>query len=218
MVEIETPGGLHWQSGWQHGYSTPLPPSQLDTYARFGVDKGFFEKVKSSSAKLHIWFALSISRVKEINHIVLPTGEFTTPDGALCSINSYEEQPNNLQCRTAGKHSLVFVTTVSEETTCPKRQDESLVPRGTIFFGSQQILGSQLGFDPVTFFSIGVLLRPEMTENFRARLCPGTPLMFRTLEEAQRTRSELTIDSIRLADYQLEDSRPNTTGIGIAAQ
>jgi hypothetical protein len=214
MVEIEAPGGLRWQSGWQHGYSNPLPPSQLDTYARFGVEKGFFEKVKSSSAKLHIWFALSIFRVKEINHIVLPTGEFTTPDGALCSINSYEEQPNNLQCRSAREHS-VYVTTVSEETTCPKRQDERVVPPGTIFLGSEQILGSQLGFDPVRFFSVGLLLPSEMTENFRARLCPGTPLMLRTLEEAQPTRSELTIDGISLADYQLKDSPPGQTMIGI---
>jgi hypothetical protein len=110
---------------------------------------------------------------------------------------------------------LVFVTTVSEETTCPKRQGERLVPSGTIFFGWQQNLGSQLGFDPVRFFSIGLLVRPEMTENFRARLCPGTPLMFRTLEEAQRARSELAIDSIRLADYLPKDSPPGQTMIGI---
>jgi hypothetical protein len=66
-----------------------------------------------------------------------------------------------------------------------------------------------------TVFSIALLLRPEMTENFRARLCPGTPLMFRTLEEAQSARSELTIDSIRLADYQLKDSPPGQTMISI---
>jgi hypothetical protein len=52
-------------------------------------------------------------------------------------------------------------------------------------------------------------------ETLFAHLCPGTPLTYRVLEEAQFTRSELTIDGIRLAEYQLlEHSRPSAvTGI-----
>jgi hypothetical protein len=59
MVEIEAPGGLHWNSGWQGYGSSPLP-DQPYTATWFGVDKGFFEKVTSSPVKLHIWFALTL--------------------------------------------------------------------------------------------------------------------------------------------------------------
>jgi len=50
-------------------------------------------------------------------------------------------------------------------------------------------------------FSQGLRTNQEL----RARLCPGTPLVFGLPEESQRTRSELTIEGIRLIDYQLKN-------------
>jgi hypothetical protein len=217
LVEIEGPAGLRWNSGG-NVYSSFQFPDQSHPDAWFVVDKGFFELVKSSSVKLHIWFALTTFRAKEVRRIVLASNEFTIPDGALCSISPEPYGSNILRCRSPLKRPFLVVTMLSEETTCPVRWAERTVPPGTIFSASQQSPGSapaEIGFDPVKLFSLKFSPRAQTMETLFAHLCPGTPLTYRVLEESQFTRSEVTIDGIRLANYQLKDSPPSQTMIGM---
>lgn len=217
LVEIEGPDGLRWNSG-ENVYSSFRFPDQSHPDAWFVVDKGFFELVKSSSVKLHIWFALTTVKAKEVRRIVLASNEFTAPGGALCSISPEPYGSNLLRCRSPLKPPFLLVTMLSEETTCPVRWAERTVPPRTIFSAGQQSPGSapaEIGFDPVKLFSLSFSPRAQTMETLFAHLCPGTPLTYRVLEEAQFTRSELTIDGIRLAEYRLlEHSRPSAvTGI-----
>jgi hypothetical protein len=215
IVEIETPGGLHWNSGWFRS-SLFLLPAQTHADVSLAVDKVFFDQVKSSSAKVHISFALTAFQSKETLRITVGGGEFTTPGNAWCSI--YPEI-SGLQCRSALMTPFLLVTTLSEESTCPLQENEKAATPGTIFSAlnwNRGVAPAEFGISPVQTFSLNFSQGWRTNEEFRARLCPGTPLVFGLLKESQRTRSELTIDGIRLIDYQLKNFRPGYTAIGVA--
>lgn len=221
IVDIEARGGLYWKSGWQQGYFSIVLPAESHTDTSFAVDKRFFERVKSSSAKLHIGFVLATLRAKEVHRIVMPAYGFTGPDGILCFSDTLARQPNTLQCRSALKLPFLLVTTLSEETTCPLHSGEEAGPPRTFFASSRwnpDSTPAEFGISPVNIFDLW--LNPGFrTPDPRTVICPGTPVTFRTLDEAQRTSIELTIEGIRLADYQLEESQSNMSGgtsIGIA--
>lgn len=201
-VRIETPGGLRWNSGWG-GFLSFLLPAQPYTDTSFAVDRAFFEQVKSSSAKLHISFALTAFRAKEVHRIAATADEFTAPGGVLCWI--MPEPSDALQCLSPLKSPNLVVTTLSEDTTCPLRENEKTATPGTTYSAWSRNWGTapaEFGISPVELFYLSLSDQTVTSEVSRARLCPGTPLTFRTLEKAQRTRSELTIDGLRLADYQ----------------
>jgi hypothetical protein len=205
IVEIENPGGLHWNSAWFES-SLFLLPAQTHADVSLAVDKVFFDQVKSSSAKVHISFALTAFQSKETRRIPVAGGEFSTPGNDWCSI--YPEIPG-LQCRSPLKTPFLLVSALSEESTCPFQENEKAATLGTIFSAltwNRGVARAEFGISPVEtfylhFFSQG----PRTNEEFRAGLCPGTPLVFGLPRQSQRTRSELTIDGIRLIDYQLKN-------------
>jgi hypothetical protein len=216
IAEIETPGGLHWNSGWFRS-SLFLLPAQTHADASFGVDKAFFDQVKASSAKVHISFALTAFQAKETRRITVGGGEFTAPGNAWCSI--YPEI-SGLQCRSPLKTPFLLVTTLSEESTCPLQENEKTATPGTIFSALNWNRGTapaEFGISPVQTVSLRFSQGLRTNQELRARLCPGTPLVFGLPEESQRTRSELTIEGIRLIDYQLKNFWSGDTAIGIAA-
>jgi len=98
MVDVEAPGGLHWNSGWNGSISGLLPAAQPTTVTFLAMDKAFFEQVKSTSAKVHISFALTAFGPTEVRRVVATPGAFAVPGGALCAI--YPENRDLLQCRS----------------------------------------------------------------------------------------------------------------------
>jgi hypothetical protein len=97
---------------------------------------------------------------------------------------------------------------MSEESMCPLQESERAAIPGKIFSslnGSRYGAPVEFGISPVETFTL--FARDWRTDKeSHARLCPGTPLVFGFPEEESRTRSELTIDGIRLLDYQLDNS------------
>lgn len=216
IVEIETPDGLHWNSGWFRS-SSFLLPAQTHADASLAVDKPFFDQVKSRSAKIHISFALTAFQSQETRRITLGGGEFTAPGNAWCSL--YPEI-SGLQCRSPLRRPFLLVTTLSEESTCPLQEHEKAATPGTIFSALNWNGGAaraEFGISPVETFSLPFSRGWRTNEESRARLCPGTPLVFGLQKESQRSLSELTIDGIRLIDYQPKDFWAGGTGIGVAA-
>jgi len=217
MIDIEAPGGLHWNSGWNRSFSELLP-AQPTTETYFAVDKAFFEQVKSTSAKVHISFALTAFGPTEVRRVAATADAFAVPGGALCAI--HPENRDLLRCRSPLKTPFLAVSTRSEETTCLISGKEKTVPPGTVFYAwnrSWNPTPANFGLSPVELFDLSFFHWPRMNEDFRASsLCTGTPLTFSVLEEGQQTKSELTIDGLRLADYQLMDRGQHATGIGIA--
>jgi hypothetical protein len=218
MVQIEGPGSLRWKSDWNGSFSFLLP-TQPYTDTSFAVDKAFFERVKLSPTKIHISFALAAFRAEEVHRIAAAADEFPAPGASLCQIDPIR---GILQCRSPLKSPFLVVTALSEESTCPLGENEKTLPPGTTFFAyvwNRSSAPAELGISSVKVFSLLFSHWSKTKDNFSARLCPGTPLTFSLLEEVQRTRSELTIDGLRLADYQLKDSGPGTAaGVGISVR
>lgn len=214
-VEIETPGGLHWNSGWFRSWLFLLP-AQTHADASFAIDKAFLDQVKSSFAKVHISFALTAFQAKGTRRITIGGGEFTTPGNAWCSI--YPEI-SGLQCRSPLKTPFLLVTTLSEESTCPLQENEKVATPGTIFSAlnwNRDVAPAEFGISPVRTFWLHFSQGGRTNDQSRPRLCPGTPLVLGLAQESQRTRSELTIDGVQLIDYQLKNFWPSDTAIGIA--
>ena len=202
MVEIEAPGGMRWNSGWLRS-SDVLLPERPSIDVLFSVDSTFFEQVKSSSAKVHISFALAQFPAKETNRIIAAAGEFAVPSGALCAVDSVVDYPP-LRCRSPLTTPFLVVSTIAGETTCPPREDMKAAPPGTVFSGvnwNPAAARAELGISPVTVFSVDLRLWSRTQEDLRPRLCPGTPLTFSIPEGERRTRGEINIDSLRLGDY-----------------
>jgi hypothetical protein len=217
LVEIEGPGGLPWNSGWFRS-SLFLLPGQTHTEISFGVDKMFFEQVKSSTVKLSASFALTAFQAKETHRIVLTANEFRAPGNAWCSI--YPEYPT-LYCRSAVKAPFVLATTLAEETTCPLQENEKNAPPGAIFSALNWNLTNapaEFGISPVRTFALYFSYGARPRDEFRVRLCPGTTLIFGLPEETERARGDLLIHGLRLSDYQVKNSWSGVraTGIGIA--
>jgi hypothetical protein len=215
MVEIRTPNGLRWNSGWFRS-SLFLVPGQTHTEASFAVDKVFFEQTKSSSANIQISFALTLFQAKETHRIKLATGEFSTPGNAWCSV--YPETPT-LQCRSPLKTPFLLVTTLSDESTCPLQENEKRTTPETVFSAlnwNPEVAPAEFGISPVQTFSLRFSQGWRTSDEVRARLCPGTPMVFGRPEQSQRTRRELVIEGIRLVDYQLKNLWAGDTAIGIA--
>jgi len=75
---------------------------------------------------------------------------------------------------------------------------------------------AELGISPIKLFRSRLFPLVQDERGFTARLCPGTPVRSPYLRRSGAPQSELAIDGLRLADYQLMDSRQGATGIGIA--
>jgi len=205
MVEIEAPGGLLWNSGWFKS-SDFLLPARSFTDLRFSVDSAFFEQVKSSSARVHISFALAAFEAKETRRIPAAAGEFAVPGRALCAID--QDGSGALQCLSPLRTPFLVVSTIAGETTCPPGEDEKAAPPGTVFSAAirnWESAPAELGISPVKVFSLDLYRWSRTRDDFHARLCLGTPLTFSIPEEKKRMRGELNIDSLRLADYQLHN-------------
>ena len=203
LVEIEAPGGLRWNSGWFRS-SDFLLPDRPFTDLRFSVDSVFFEQTTSSPARVHISFALAALQAKETRRTTAATGEFAVPGEALCAID--RDGFSALQCRSPLTRPFLVVSTLADETTCPPGEDEKAAPPGTVFSAvnrNWESAPAEFGISPVKVFSLELFRWSRTRDDSHARLCPGTPLTFSLPGEKSRTRGELNIDRLRLADYQL---------------
>jgi hypothetical protein len=112
-----------------------------------------------------------------------------------------------LQCRSPLKVPFMLATSLS---------DEKVAPPGTILYSAlwnRDVAPAEFGISPVKTFPLQF---SDASGEFRARLCPGTPLVFSLLEESQRTRTELTIEGLRLVDYALKNNWPGGIATGVA--
>ncbi len=205
MVEIDSPGGMRWNSGWFRS-SDFLLPGRPFADVQFSVDSAFFDQFKSISARAHISFALAAIQSKETRQVTATAGEFAVPGGALCAIE--RDGYAGLRCRSPLMRPFLVVSTLADRTTCPPAEDEKATPPGTAFSsmdGNWTSTPAELGISPVLVSSLELRHWSRTRDDLQAHLCPGTPLTFSVRGGKQRMRNEVSIDSIRLADYQLRN-------------
>jgi hypothetical protein len=202
MVEIET-GDARWNSGW---FRSPMYflPTQTKSELMFFVDKAFFERVKSTPATLHISLALTGFRAQEVRHVIAAPADFEVPGEAICSI--WWPESRALHCRAALGRPFLALTVFPQESTCPSDQSQKDQSDNAALSAVQWgwYRASAPALSPVDTFFLS-LWRPSWNRLDSGPpnvLCPGTPLNFETLREHRRARGALTIEGIRLADYQ----------------
>lgn len=216
-VEIEAPGGLPWQSGWERGGMSLLPDESSSTTA-FEMDKSSFERMKSAKVTVHLWFAMTRLEPSELRRVTVSGGVFSVPGGAYCWIQP--ESLGGLACRAPLRSPFLIASTNMGESTCGAAESSSETPSGTVFYGWSGNRYSGPGgpqISPIEMFQLGLAHRTKLNQ-VSARICPGTPITFATLREGERLRSELTIEGIRLEDYELKELRRGLGAVAMGVQ
>lgn len=216
MESIQAPGGLRWESKWEHGNGMLLAgrPHNSETIT---IDKDFYERVKSVPVKVHITFALVLARAKELDHVVASAALFAVPGDGRCSFSPLAR--GEAVCFFPLKSRFMLLSAKSEDITCKPGENEKPLPAGIVAYGwvwDSSALGADLGINPVAARNIELSDFGELNVGRLARgICPGTPLtIYTSWQDGSRYRGDLEIDGIRLADYKLDDS-PGGDGEGV---
>jgi len=217
-VDMNGPEGLHWNSGWFGQYEQIFAPAKKSEIL-FTVDKPFFERVKSIPITLHISLASSVLRVQEARRVIAANGDFEALGGSICSI--WPGDASSLHCRAPLRRPSMAVTVLSKESTCSLDNDEEPLSREASFSDwewNRDPSSVEMDLTPVQTFTFSFWRLSWKTGDRRHFLCPGTPITFKTLRETQRERNEVTIEGIRLADYQPKEWSPGGFTFGVVAR
>jgi hypothetical protein len=214
-VDIDGPEQLHWNSGWFSMNEQVLAPGKKSQLS-FAVDKPVFERVKAVPVTLHIWLASTGFRVQDSRRVIAGDGDFEALGNSICSI--WPGDAASLHCRAPLSRPSMAVTVLAKESTCPV-DDKEPVTREASFSDwewNRDPSSIEMDLTPVQSFTFTFW---RMSQNIGDRhfLCPGTPITFETLREAQRMRNALTIEGIRLSDYQPKQPSGGGTGFGIVS-
>lgn len=214
-VEVETAGGMRWNSGWAaRGFS--LGPNETSAVTDFELDKNYFEKAKSLQSQIHIWFATTVYEPTNLTRITLSESGFAVPGKAHCWIHA--DAPSHMLCRSAIQTPFLVAHTTPSEAPCQSKEDQKDLSPDTQYYGwnwNPYKIGAGPEMSPVEVFQLQLQHSASSGRDSVASLCPGSRVSFATLEEGTRSRFEITIDSIRLADYEVKDiGYGRATGIG----
>jgi hypothetical protein len=216
-LRIEVAGCPSWDSGWEAQNETLLA-ARPHTSEIFALDKGFFERVKSVPANVHLALALGPARAREVQRVVAGPGPFSFPHDGRCFFPPF-----------AGGQAVCFfppektdwtrrmlLSAKSEEITCKPGENAKTLPAGTIAYGWVWQMGN-FGLNPVSASELYLSGSAELNvPTFRGNVCPGTALtVYAGWQGSPRYRADLEIDGIRLADYKLDDSPDYGGGFGV---
>jgi hypothetical protein len=214
FVRIEAPGGPHWESGWTGGYGELLADRPRDSET-VTLERDFFERVKSVPVNVHLTYALTPARAKQVVHIVAGPAPFTVPGDGQCLFSPLAR--NQAVCFFPPvKTERMLLSAKTEEITCKPGENAKPLPAGTIAYGWVWQVGS-FGLNPVSAIALELSDFGDLdVRNFRGGVCPGTPLtIYAAWRDGPRYRADLEIDGIHLADYKLDDSPDYGGGFGV---
>lgn len=214
-IWIGAPNGSKWNSGWEsHGQT--LFPDQKSVDLSFLINKKFFERVQSGPVTARISLALTIYQDTNRKDFVTPSGEFLMSDVGFCSAQmSYTRE---LHCRSPLKTpSSLLITSDLSATTCPPTLNESKAQTPEIVRNWHEHSESgpaEFGLSPVKTFDLFLWSQHDSARPTISGICPGTPLVISSPVLARRTRTELKLNGLRLADYGLRGVERGSAGFG----
>jgi len=208
MVELESPDGLRWNSGWR-SYGTSLFPEQKRTQIDFSLKKKVFEQLQKTPVAGRISFALTVSRDQNRREFVIPNGEFVMADVGLCT--SAAGYNWSIQCRAALRTpSSLMITSDLSQTTCPAQKDQVRALAGEIareWHHNSESGPAEFGISPVKEVDF-YLMPSNPTDALTVKgVCPGTRVFLSNPEAVRQTRVELALKGLRLDDYRLRSLR-----------
>jgi len=206
MVSIQATGGQRWTSEWYGGSGQYLLPDTQRDQTILAIDKDFFERVKATSVRLHINFALLPRRAREKTRIVAQASGFAVPGNGRCSFSPIDKAA--ISCVFPLKSPSLLIATKWDEGTCWQQKTGNFTT-GITFYGYISPLGAADTFD------VSPIRTAPLFWMQGAYACSGTPLTFYSgWNSLQGFREEVEIDGIRLADYQLNDSLEDLDALG----
>ncbi len=222
LENIQTNDGAKWNSGWGYSGGLSFYPDHQHAYLNITLDKAFFERVKSTPANIRLTLAMAAEHARKTVTTVARGGGFLVPGEGRCGFADFNS--DGIQCSFPLTAPFLLARVKSEEITCPVRKNETALPAGMVLyesFGSSGPGPADFALNPVQWTAFyqwdpGWSWNDSNAREYRPRVCPGTPItLFYNWEDLPRYQTQLEIDGIRLADYQLKDSRSDGTGFGV---
>jgi hypothetical protein len=219
METIQASGGVQWNSGW-HGAGLRIRPGFKNSNLDIALDKDFFERVKSTLVDLRITLAMESSHARESARLVVEDDVFPSPGQGRCSYTT--SGAGGMWCTFPLTTPFLLVRTKSDDITCPAGKHP--LPAGMILYnsaGEGSDGPAEFGLNPI---STSIFWNWEFDRNwndvnnrdYAPHACPGTPLtVFSNWEDLPRYRTDVEINGIRLADYQLNDTRSSEAVYGV---
>jgi hypothetical protein len=203
MVTIQASDGQHWSSSWEaSGWS--FWPGEDHSEEIIGVNKKFYERVKSIPVNVHISVAQVDYRETNARQVTAENGKFSVPGVGICRIEPYgnSNQQTMIACLAPLKSPSLMGHMDSSATTCT--YEDGPPPTATRYMWdlSDNMGPADLGIIPVN--DVGMIYWSWM-DNPKRQLryfCPGTPFTIATPEEGKRSRTEMEIDGIVLSNYE----------------
>jgi hypothetical protein len=207
LIEIDGPGGLHWDGGWEFR-RLYIFPDQAKTQIGFRMRKEMFERIKSMPVKLRVSLALTLFREKNRREFIVPAGEFAFAGVGMCSAGeAYSEQ---IHCRAPMRSpAFLLVSADTSPSNCSIRGFESPAKAGVTVRGWTQSDTSgpaEFGISPIKRFDLYLSNSAPMIPaiNQIAGICPGSRLVLSNPEVANRSETTLEMDGVRIGDYELK--------------
>ncbi len=214
---IEGPGGKQWNSGWQSGLT--LFANYRHTQTDFGIDKAVYDGLKSIPVKARISFALTELREKDSVRIAAQAGEFGVPWNGHCSLAPNAE----MVCLFPLATPALLLHVQQQDLTCTPPPKVPPLPEGSTGYAVTAYSNTgraEFGISPVQVSQLGTWDWgggwSDQTSFAHRGVCPGTQMEIGRLSEVRSMRTEIVIDPIRLADYELKRGWAGAGGWGFS--
>ncbi len=223
---IDGPAGFHWDSPWERGGGQRYLPGATHSNVQVNVTPAVYDRIKGTTVRLHLTFALSRLQAGRTINLRIPTGDFVVPGFGVClapqdgvsnetdtsngSGPRYYEFPMlQLSCRSALRQpQLTYITAMAHDgPRVPYQTDSSPpMPVGT-WQGDLDHEPAGLSISPiVTFVPWNATdRRPEYRPDGSVvlhplSLLPGTPIAFTPYHFVNGTRADFTLSNLKIPD------------------
>jgi len=207
MIEIRTPSGSHWNSGWISP-GIHLFPDTKQMAVSFEITKKRFEQMKASPVNARVSLAFTSFRDADQKNFVVPHGEFEIPGVGHCFANFAPDKSIHCLAPLRRPASLLISINTSD-STCPKSERESPSDEGKTarsWTQTDESGAAELGISPIKKVDLFLWLWPDSGVRSGAGLCPGTPAILSTPHAVRRNQGAIELN-LQLADYKLAENR-----------
>jgi hypothetical protein len=202
IVTLTNADGFRWDSGWKVE-SLSIFPDQKKAQISFDLKQNAFDRLKSAPVTAHLLLAFTLYHSRNQREFTVPNGEFAWPDVGLCF--SETQYWNRVRCRVPlRKPTSLLITSETAASTCPvlrtsKPPKPGVFAHATVWGDSDP---AEMGISPV--HEVDIYLTDWDQSDSSATypgVCPGTPLVLSDPEMVGRSRLELDLENLSLADY-----------------
>jgi|GEM_PF-1069050 hypothetical protein len=207
-VAMETPDGVHWESGWQEDYSGYLAAGNPDFNQSFKIRRVDYDRLRKSPVTLRLSVAVHTANATGTFQMQFQPTEITVPEVGICTPQLIDADPTSvsgISCRSAMRRPrLNYVTVHWTEGNCPSVTSIPNAIAGNGWVGNLNDSIAEFGITSVWLNDLQLSnRRGEYQEGkpfpFR-RLCPGSEMSFTSFQPSGGAQIMTTVDNLRLPE------------------